>query len=304
MKTVPVVVLVLGIAGGTPALAQFGGFGSIGSKIQGRIDQGKEKAKPVSDRAQKAQETFAPWSSEEEQSIGDAGAAKMAAMFGFVSDDSLTRYVNLVGAGVAQFASRQLPYRFAVLDADIVGAWAIPGGYIFITRGALASMKSEAELAGALGHEIIHCSERHLEKEIRSKKTSAWALEEAKSSTKGQELAALKADAMLKDLFSTSLSRDKEDEADEQGTLLAVRAGYAASGLTDFLRTLKTLSDDPANSRAFGQLLSTHPPFDARIARLAPVVQRAGAGGQTLEARFAAHPVKHAETAAQTNTPR
>jgi beta-barrel assembly-enhancing protease len=290
MKTTSIAALALIVS--APAFAQFGGFGSIGGKIQGKIDQAKEKSKPVSDRAQKAEETFAPWSAEEEQSIGDAGAAKMAAMFGFVNDDDLTRYVNLVGSGVAQFASRPLQYRFAVLDTDIAGAWAIPGGYIFITRGAIASMKNEAELAGALGHEIVHCSERHLEKEIRSKKTSAWAVQEAQSSSKSQALASVKADAMLKDLFSSSLSRDKEDQADEQGTQLAARAGYAASGLMNFLATLKTLAENPANNQKFGQLLSTHPPFDSRIARLQPVVQRAGAGGQTLEARFASHPVK------------
>jgi predicted Zn-dependent protease len=276
------------ISAGSPAFAQFGGFGGLGGKIQDKIDQGKQKGKAAQDEKQKAVDTFTPWSAEEEQSIGSAGAAKMSAMFGFVNDEKLTRYVNLVGSSVAQYASRPLPWRFAVLDTDIVGAWAIPGGYIFITRAALSSMKNEAELAGALGHEVVHCAERHLEKEIRSKKTSAWATEEAQNNSKTSDIANLKSDAMLKDLFSSNLSRDKEDQADEQGTLLASRAGYAANGLADFLRTLQGLSDDPSNKRMFGQLLSTHPPFDSRIAKLDPVVQRAGAGGQTLEARFSA----------------
>ncbi len=251
------------------SLAQFGGLG-------GKI---KEKL-------QKARETFTPWTPEEEQAIGDAAAAKMAAMFGFVDNEAANRYVNLVGAAVAQYASRQLPYRFAVLNTDIVGAWAIPGGYIFISRGALASMTNEAELAGALGHELVHCSERHLEKEIRSKKTSAWAVEELHATGKGQVVTTLKIDALVKDLFTTRLSRDKEDQADEQGTVLAAQAGYSANGLMEFLGTLQGLAHDPANNRMFGQLLSTHPPFDARIAHLGPVVQRLGMGGQTLEERY------------------
>jgi predicted Zn-dependent protease len=286
MKRGAIVIIAALTAG--PVFAQFGGFGSIGKKIQNKIDQGKQKTKAAQDQTQRAVDTFTPWSPDEEQAIGKAGAAKMIAMFGLVNDEKLTRYVNLVGSSVAQYASRQLPYRFAILDTEIVGAWSLPGGYIFITRQSLASMKNEAELAGVLGHEIVHCSERHLEKEIRSKKTSAWAAEEAQKHTDAQELAKLESDALLKDLFSSSLSRDKEDQADEMGTQLAARAGYAASGLKDFLATLKTLNDDPHNRRMFGQILSTHPPFDARIAHLESIVRSAGSGGLTLEARFSA----------------
>jgi predicted Zn-dependent protease len=82
------------------------------------------------------------------------------------------------------------------------------------------------------------------------------------------------------------LSRDKEDGADERGTLMAAQAGYAASGLLDFLRILAEVNAKPESKRAFGQLLSTHPPFDERIARLTPVVEKSAKGGKTLEARF------------------
>ena len=108
------------------------------------------------------------------------------------------------------------------------------------------------------------------------------------AANKSGDLARLHADALLKDLFTTSLSRDKEDAADEQGTRLAARTGYAASGLMDFLDTLKTLNEKPENRQMFGQLLSTHPSFDARIGRLAPVVKTLGSGGQILDARFEA----------------
>ncbi|HVV47411.1 MAG TPA: M48 family metalloprotease [Bryobacteraceae bacterium] len=284
----PGAIVILAALAASPMYGQFGGFGSLRDKIQNKIDQGKQKTKAVQDEKQKAIDTFTPWSADEEQAIGSASAAKMVAMFGLVNDEKLTRYVNLVGSSVAQYASRPLPYRFAVLDTEIVGAWSLPGGYIFVTRQSLASMKNEAELAGALGHEIVHASERHLEKEIRSKKTSAWAAEQAQKNSNVQEIAKLRSDALLKDLFSSSLSRDKEDQADEMGTQLAARAGYAASGLKDFLATLKTLNDNPSNRRMFGQILSTHPPFDARIAHLEPIVQSAGSGGVTLEARFSA----------------
>jgi predicted Zn-dependent protease len=256
--------------------AGFAQFGGVFNKAKEKLDQATNKVKPVTDRAQKAADTFTPWSGKDEQEIGEAGAAKMVAMFGIVEDPKIVKYVNLVGSAVAQFASRPLPYRFAVLDTEIVGAYALPGGYIFITRGALSGMTSEAQLAGALGHEVTHCAERHLESEIRSKKTSAWALQEANAAGKTGDLAALKADAFLKDLFSTSLSRDKEDGADEQGTQMAAKAGYSPNGLVEFLTAMRDVSKKPESGRMFGQLLSTHPPFDARIARLQPLAAKLG----------------------------
>jgi predicted Zn-dependent protease len=263
--------------------AQFGG-------ILNRAKEKMDKARPVTDRAQRAADTFQDWNTSEEQEIGGATAAKMIAIFGLVDNANTTRYVNLVGQAVAQFSSRQMPYRFGILDTEIVGAYALPGGYIFITRQALAGMKNEAELAGALGHEIVHVAERHLERAIRSKKTSAWAVEEGKArATAGSQYLNNKANAFVTDLFNTSLSRDKEEAADEQGTALAIKAGYAASGLRDFLKTLEQANSKPENKQAFGQLLSTHPPFEDRVARLNPIVDRAAGNGKTLEARFEAN---------------
>ncbi len=287
------VVVAAALLMGGSAWGQFGGIlnraKEAKDKVTNKVDSAKEKAKPATDRAEKAADAFTPWGTDEEQSIGEAGAAKMVAMFGLVEDPALAKYVNLVGQAVAQFASRDLTYRFAVLDADIVGAYALPGGYVFVTRGALSGMTSEAQLAGALAHEVTHCAERHLEKEIRSKKTSAWAMDEAKNSTKtGSDLASLRADAMLGDFFNTGLSRDKEDAADEQGTLMAAKAGYTPTGLMEFLQAMAAASTKPENQRMFGQLLSTHPAFPDRIAHLKDVVATTGGGGKTLAERFQA----------------
>src|SRR5258708_37675708 len=76
---------------------------------------------------------------------------------------------------------REVPYHFGILDSEVVTAYAMPGGFVFITRGALANMSSEAELAGVLAHEIAHVEGRHLEKEVRAKKATAWAGEEGKA---------------------------------------------------------------------------------------------------------------------------
>ena len=279
-------ILILSTVSALLASAQFGGLGRLKDKVNGAT----QKAKPVSDRAERAVENFTAWSPEEEQQIGEATAAKMIAMFGVVDSPKLARYVNLVGQAVAQYAPRQVPYRFGILDSEIVGAFALPGGFIFVTKTAIEGMKDEAQLAGALGHEIVHVSERHLEMAIRGKKNSAWVSEEAKAKTSSvtPEFLRGKADAFIRDMFTMRLSRDKEDGADERGTLMAAQAGYAASGLLEFLRTLQAAESKPQGKRAFGQLLSTHPPFDERIAHLAPIVEKSPQSGKTLEARFVA----------------
>ena len=262
--------------------AQFG----LG-KLKDKVDGAKNKAKPVSDRAERAVENFTNWTPQEEQEIGEATAAKMIAMFGVIEAPQIVRYVNLVGQSVAQYASRPVPYRFGILDTDIVGAFALPGGFIFITRTALEGMTNEAQLAGALGHEIVHVAERHQEAAIRGRKNSSWAVEEARAKAlPGPDAWRKKADIFVSEMFNMRLSRDKEDGADERGTLMATQAGYAADGLMDFLRTLARVNAQPRNQRAFGQLLATHPPFEDRIAHLMPIVARSSKDGKTLEARF------------------
>jgi predicted Zn-dependent protease len=274
------------IAGGSAwiAQAQLPGLGGIKSKI----DSTKNKAKPATDRAEKAGDAFASWSPEEEEGIGEASAAKLIAMFGLMESDSLNAYVNLVGTAVAQFAPRQIPYRFGVLDTDMVGAFATPGGFVFVTKGAIAGMKNEAELAGVFGHEIIHASERHLESEIRTSKTSKWATQELKAvrGPSGTEAFRAKAESVVGDLLDMKMSRGKEDGADERGSALATQAGYAPDGLMNFLITLEASGSSPKATKAFGQLFSTHPPLDERIAKLRAWVEKQTKKGVTNEQRF------------------
>jgi len=257
-------------------------------KLPDRITGATDKAKPATDRAQKAHEAFASWSPEEEEGIGEASAAKLIAMFGLMESDSLNAYVNLVGTAVAQFAPRQIPYRFGVLDTNMIGAFATPGGFIFVTKGAVAGIKNEAELAGVFGHEIIHASERHLESQLKTTKASAWAKEEGKA-VKGPALLEAnraKAESLVTDLFNMKLSRDKEDGADDRGSMLAAQAGYAPDGLMNFLITLKASESSSKATKAFGQLMSTHPPLDERIAKLRAWVEKQPKKGVTNEKRF------------------
>ncbi len=261
-----VLIALVGMALAAPAAhAQFGGW----------VTKGAQKAKEV-------QENNAPWTPEQEKAIGQASAAKMISVFGLYEDPAVVNYVNLVGDTVARQGPRDVPYHFAILDTEIINAFALPGGYIFITRGALANMKSEAELAGTLAHEVSHVDGRHLEKQIRAKKNKQWLWKEGASYIPGpSELTSLAKDVVTEAL-STSYSPASESEADKKGTEFAAYAGYRATGLRDFLQTLAQAED----ARRLGLWQKTHPPLSQRVGTLTGIAKQYGDAGQTLEERF------------------
>ena len=251
------------------ASAQFGGW----------VNRGVDKAKKV-------QEANAPWTPEQEKAIGQASAAKMISVFGLYENPGMVNYVNLVGNTVARQGPREVPYHFAILDTEIINAFALPGGYVFITRGALANMKNEAELAGTLAHEVAHVDGRHLERQVRAKKNKQLASEtlfqELGSRVPGpSELTSLAKDVVTEAL-TTSYSPASESEADKKGTEFAAVAFYRATGLRDFLETLAKADD----AQRLGLWQKTHPPLSQRVATLTRIAAEYGESGQTLDERF------------------
>jgi predicted Zn-dependent protease len=210
----------------------------------------------------------------------------MISVFGLYENPAMVNYVNLVGNTAARQAPRDVPYHFAILDTEIINAFALPGGYVFITRGALANMKNEAELAGTLAHEVAHVDGRHLEKQVRAKKNkqlaSETAFEELGSRIPGPaELTALAKD-LVTEALTTSYSPASESEADKKGTEFAAYAGYRATGLRDFLQKLAQADD----ARRLGLWQKTHPPLSQRVATLTRIAGEYGDAGQTLDERF------------------
>jgi predicted Zn-dependent protease len=247
----------------------------------------------VMNKGSKVAEASRPWTPEEEQAFGDRAAAKLIHVFGVYNNPDMNKYVQMVGSTVAQFGQRSdVTYHFAILDTDIANAFAMPAGYIFVTRGALRNMKNESELAGVLAHEVAHVDGRHVEHEIRDKKfvgvIAETGVEEGTSRVPFGSLANM--DGMLTkyftQLFTHGFSPANENEADKEGTDLAAKAGYQATGLRDFLQTLSDLTGNAATQRSTNMFNGhSHPPFPDRIAKLTK--QTSGAsGGQTLESRF------------------
>jgi predicted Zn-dependent protease len=225
--------------------------------------------------------TLLPISTDKEVEIGRGIAATIAGRFPVSQDTALTAYVNLVGLTVAGEAPRaDIAYRFAVLETPLVNAFAAPGGYIFITRGALDLIHNESELAGVLAHEVGHVNRRHVIEQIRK----ADFMREVRDQTglTGQRLDRVVGEGSS--VLFTGLSREDELEADSIGIALAAGAGYEAGGLAAFVARLETRREGPAR-----ELFATHPPPSVRLARLTGLAQRLqppGSGGAVLGERY------------------
>lgn len=238
-------------------------------------------------------------SQDEELLIGASTAELLLKQAPLLDDAGVQAYVNQVGRWVALNSERpDLPWRFGVLDSGVVGAYAAPGGYVFITRGMLAQMGSEAELAGVLAHEVAHVVQKHHLAAIKQKagagllsNLSQFALQASQANSGGATGAPASTqqfDQLVTNLYTRGLDRGDEYEADEMGAVIAARAGYDPYGLANVLQGLGTMKQDDATLVTF---LKVHPNIGDRLTRLEPTYQyldKTAASGsqQTLDQRY------------------
>jgi predicted Zn-dependent protease len=206
----------------------------------------------------------------EETEIGDGVAETLLGARPLLDDPDLQRYVNAVGMWVAQQSERpDLPWHFGVNDSDHINAFAAPGGYIIVTKGMMKQLRNESELAGVLGHEVAHVTQKHHLKALRKAALvnllsagAAAATAESRHAEMVQKLS-----GPTKELYARGLDKADEFEADRMGVVLSARAGYDPYGLPAVLTTLA--SADPKDN--FLTLLTkTHPLPQVRLDRLAP----------------------------------
>jgi hypothetical protein len=220
----------------------------------------------------------------EEQALGKQVSEKIRTRYGVVQDAAVHRYVGLVGMALAQGSTRpNLPWTFIVLDTDGVNAFAAPGGYVHITRGALALIKTEAELAGVLGHEIIHVTEKHTVNAIQ--KNSAFQMGASETLAGNSALMDRVAGAVYDNIVEKGFGRGEENESDEKGIVLANKTGYAPNGLGDFLTTLKDRNKDSKEKRG---LFASHPEMQDRLDRMKKqIVAQKLTATATMQPRYA-----------------
>jgi predicted Zn-dependent protease len=233
----------------------------------------------------------------EEQQLGDGVSLKIRTRYGVVQDPAVHKYVALVGTTLALASSRPtLAWKFIVLDTDGVNAFAAPGGYIHITRGALALLEDESELADVLAHEIIHVTEKHTIRAIQKGKMVQIGASE--SLANNPALFTQLVDKST-ELVMAGFGRAEELESDEKGLLLANKVGYAAQGLGAFLTRLTERNKTTTEKQG---LFASHPEMKERLQKNARLISdKKLAGAATLAERYrkfiSYQPVSQAEVA-------
>lgn len=262
----------LSVALGAAALV-FGTCAPAHAQIPDRLRRAAQRVGQVA-------QTLLPISTEKEIEIGRGIAATVAGRYPVSQDTALTLYVNLVGLTVASEAARfDIAYRFAVLETPDVNAFAAPGGYVFITRGALSLLTTEAELAGVLAHEVAHVNRRHVIEQIRKADMMREIRDQAGVS--GEMLDRVVGHGA--NVLFTGLSREDEAEADSLGVEYAAGAGYEPGGLAGFVARL----GERGSEGPLQELMSTHPSPAERLERLRRIEQGGGwSGGAVLAERY------------------
>jgi len=202
----------------------------------------------------------------EEIRFGREVAARLIGRYGLYNNDQLTKYVNLVGLSLAVNSNRpELTYHFAVLNTSEINAYAAPGGYIFVTKGAIDKMKDESELAGVIAHEMGHINGKHVVRELDIRATEGSAVSGlARLIGGGTESARLAfstaVDKAMDTLFATGYKREDEIRADKETVMLCAVAGYDPAGLIRYFERISA-----AKGKSTEVLDKTHPAYDARI---------------------------------------
>ncbi len=207
----------------------------------------------------------------QEIQLGKEADPQIVAQFGLVDDPQLGAYVERIGQEVLAKSHlrrpetdpefRDTPFTFRVLDSPVVNAFALPGGYIYVTRGLLAHLNNEAQLAVVLGHEIGHVAARHASQRAASQTLGQLGLigaaiggQVAFGGAVGESI--LNLGGSVAQLLFLKYGRDDERESDQLGVDYAAQAGYKPSEGAAFFHSLKRLSDQMGGIPTF---LSTHP---------------------------------------------
>ena len=219
----------------------------------------------------------------QEKSMGQSVSVAIVNQYGLDPDESLNRYVALVGSAVVSTSPRpDIPFVFGVLNTDQVNAFAGPGGYVMVTRGAVLRMQDESELAGVLAHEIGHVIDKHGLNAMKQAGLVDAGVTAAKSNDQvakwGQAT-----DSVVDVVLKKGYSRDQEGRADLLGVDYVIAAGYDPNGYLHFLQRMATASA----SGGKGSIMSTHPGLADRVNKVAAKIKEKGSpAGATLADRF------------------
>ncbi len=194
----------------------------------------------------------------QEIAMGKEADPQIIAQFGLYEDSTLQRFIREKGKQMAAISHRpNLDYQFRIVNSDVVNAFAVPGGYVYFTRGIMAHFNNEAEFAGVLGHEIGHITARHSVAQQRNQLLGQLGI--IAGMVINPNLAQF-ADAASQGLGLLLLKygRDAERQSDELGVEYSSKIGYDAHQMAHFFNTLERQSAE-SGAAALPAFLSTHP---------------------------------------------
>lgn len=205
----------------------------------------------------------------QEASIGAGQHAEIIKQYGgLYKDQRVQNYVSGIGQKVARDTERRdVTYQFFVLDSPIINAFALPGGYIYVTRGLMAVANDEAELAGVLGHEVGHVTARHQAARYSQSVLSSLGANLIGAAVGNQVLS--QALGVGNNLYISSYSRDQETEADALGIRYVRRADYDPQAVSNFLSAMghyQTAQDNiDGKKQEQAGFFATHPATEGRV---------------------------------------
>jgi predicted Zn-dependent protease len=208
--------------------------------------------------------------------------------YGAYANPRLAGLCERAGPALAKQSHRKnLEWHFTVLDSPEINAFALPGGYVYVTRGLMAYMESEADLAGVIGHEIGHVTARHGAQRATRQQTAGLgvlaatilgAVLEVKGVSGATDIASTMSQGVAAG-YIASYSRDQESQADKLGAEYLARINYDPKNMVDVIRVLKSQEQFAADTaRAEGR----NPPSRRRLAGLAPEQRQAAAGHRAV----------------------
>jgi len=202
----------------------------------------------------------------QEISMGQSYDPQVVAQYGVYQDAKLQSFIEQKGKAMAAKSHRpNLPYEFKIVDSPVVNAFAVPGGFIYFTRGIMAHFNNEAEFAGVLGHEIGHVTARHSAAQYSKQMLMQGALIGGMIASKEVRQFGDIASQGL-GLLSLKYGRDDESQSDVLGVEYSTAIGYDAVEMADFFQTLTRLSSKSGQS--IPDFMSTHPNPADRFAKV------------------------------------
>ena len=221
---------------------------------------------------------FTLMSEAQEIAMGRESDAQIKAEMGVYDDPALQQYVSGIGLRLAKLSERpSLPWQFTVVDQPAINAFALPGGFIYITRGILPFLDNEAELAGVLGHEIGHVTARHSVQQYSRSLGGTLLLGGLGAFVPAARPFGQISGQALGLLF-LKYGRDDELQADELGARYEATGGWDPEGVPGMLSTLGHLDEARGDRKGVPNWLSTHPDPLLRVEEIQPTVQKLKAG--------------------------